>query len=343
MSPPAGITESPAELGRHGVGFKTAPPFLFRLFGDSDSASSGVIGVVQADLEAAEPDQVVVKVRRTGGKSGSVSVAYATVPGDEAPATGGQDYGEIADRLTWDDGDTSEREIVVQVFDNGGVVEEAEQFRIALSDALGGAGLGTRNVTVSIPPDGEPNGQFSVQIVEPSVSESDVAAVVVHRNYYYDGAVSVTLTPVAGTATAGDDFIADPVTLSWADQDTATQTVEIALNNDAVQEGSESFTVELSNSTGGAVIGPQSSGTITIEANDAPPPPPPPRGGGGAAGLLSLLFLALAEILGSLRRSARTRSSVLRGRGRDARDSPHSGQACAAAIERRGRQFSWRS
>ena len=245
-------------------------PFLFRLFGDSDSAGPGVIGVVQADREAAEPDQVVVNVRRTGGKSGSVSVAYATVSGDETPATGGQDYGEIADRLTWDDGDTSEREIIVQVFDNGGVVEEAEQFRIALSDAQGGAGLGARNATVSIRPDGEPNGQFSIQIVEPSVSESDVARVWVQRNYYYDGAVSVTLTPVAGTATAGDDFIAEPVTLSWADQDSITQTVEIALNNDAMQEGSESFTVELSNPTGGAVIGPRSSGTITIEANDAP-------------------------------------------------------------------------
>jgi hypothetical protein len=82
--------------------------------------------------------------------------------------------------------------------------------------------------------------------------------------------------------------------------------VEIALNDDAVQEGSESFTVELSNSTGGAVIGPRSSGTITIEANDAPPPPPLNRGGGGAAELLSLLFLWFAQILASLRRSART-------------------------------------
>jgi uncharacterized delta-60 repeat protein len=287
--------------------FDAPQPFLFRLFGDSDSASAGVIGVVQADLEAAEPDQVVVRVRRTGGKTGNVSVAYATVSGDETLATGGEDYGEIADRLTWDDGDTSEREIVVQIFDNDGVVEEAEQFRIALSDAQGGAGLGTRNATVSIRPDGEPNGQFSIQIVEPSVSESDVARVWVQRNYYYDGAVSVTLTPVAGTATADDDFIADPVTLSWADDDDFAQIVEIALNDDAMQEGSESFTVELTNPTGGAVIGPRSSGTITIEANDAPPPPPPPRGGGGATGPLSLLLLGLAAILSSLRRSAGNR------------------------------------
>jgi uncharacterized delta-60 repeat protein len=224
-------------------------PFLFRLFGENSNAGPGVIGVAQADVEASEPDQVVVNVRRTGGKTGSVSVAYATVPGAEAPATGGEDYAEIAGRLTWDDGDTSEHQIVVQVFDNGGAVEEAEQFRIALSDAQGGASLGTRSATISIRADGGPNGQFSIVIVDPTVSESDSATVRVQRNYYYEGAVSVTLTPVAGTATAGDDFIAEPVTLFWADNDVDAQTVGIALNDDAVQEGSESFTVELSNST----------------------------------------------------------------------------------------------
>jgi hypothetical protein len=113
------------------------------------------------------------------------------------------------------------------------------------------------------------------------------------------------LTPVAGSATAGDDFIAEPVTLSWADKDTLSQTAEIALNNDAMEEGSESFTVGLSNPTGGAVIGPRSRGTITIPANDTVDPPPPP-GGGGAAGFLSLLFLWFAELLISVRRSART-------------------------------------
>jgi hypothetical protein len=284
-------------------------PFLFRLLGENGSASPGVIGVVQPDVEASEPDQVVVNVRRTGGKTGSVSVAYATVAGAETPATSGEDYAETAGRLTWDDGDTSERQFVVQVFDNGGIVEETEQFRIELSDAQGGAGLGTRNATVSIRPDGEPNGQFAVEIVEPSVSESDSAQLLVKRNYYNQGAVSVTVTPLAGSATAGADFAADPVTLSWTHLDSTDRSVEIALNNDTMHEASENFAVELSNPTGGAVIGPRSSGTFTIEASDAPSPPPPPPnsgGGGGAAGFLSLLFLWFAEILVSLRRSART-------------------------------------
>jgi hypothetical protein len=41
----------------------------------------------------------------------------------------------------------------------------------------------------------------------------------VERKYFHDGAVSVTLTPVSGTATVSDEFIAEPVTLFWADND----------------------------------------------------------------------------------------------------------------------------
>jgi len=283
-------------------------PFVIRLLGDSGGDGPGVLSVVQASVAAAEADQVVLDVRRTGGKSGDVSVGYETVPGDGAPATGGQDYAEVSGRLTWADGDMSTREIVVQVHDDAGAVEEYEQFWIALSDAQGGAGIGTRNAAVDILPDGEPAGQFAVYDFGWSAGESGPAQIWVSRNYYYEGAVSVTVTPVTGTATTGADFDADPVTVSWADQDFESKLVQIPIINDTDQEGNETFIVELSNPTGGALIGPHSASTITIEANDAPPPrPPSPNrgGGGGSTGLLSLLFLGLAEFIRSLWRSVR--------------------------------------
>lgn len=281
-------------------------PFVIRLLGDGGGDSPGVLSVIQAGAAAAEADHVVVNVRRTGGKTGDVSVAYETVPGDEAPATGGQDYGEVSGRLTWADGDTSTREIVVQVHDDAGAAEEYEQFWISLSDVQGGAGIGTRNATVDILPDGEPAGQFGVYDFGWVASETGPAQFWVYRNYYYEGAVSVTVTPVAGTATAGSDFVADPVTISWADQDYEAKLVEIEIANDAVQEGVENFTVELSNPSGGAIIGPYSVSTMTIEANDAPAPQLPNRGGGGGStGILSLLFLGFAELFRALQRRAR--------------------------------------
>ena len=63
----------------------------------------------------------------------------------------------------------------------------------------------------------------------------------VYRNYYFDGPVSVTVTPVAGTATAGTDFAADSVTVTWGDQDADAKLVEFQLVDDKEQEGDERF------------------------------------------------------------------------------------------------------
>lgn len=252
-----------------------------------------------------------MNVRRTGGDSGSVSVAYQTAAEVWLPATGGQDFVEIAGRLTWDDGDRTERAIHVSVLADDSP-EEYEQFRVMLSDAQGGAGLGTRNATVIIGPDGGPFGQFSFELQPFGATESASAQVYVFRNYYSTGAVSVTLTLIGGTATAGDDFAPEPVMVSWADGESDPKVVQIPIRNDTTQEGKEVFTVELSNPTGGAVIGPRSSATVTIAASDQPPPPPPPPpkpssgGGGGAFGYLSLLLLGLITFLRSARMTVRS-------------------------------------
>jgi len=289
-------------------GSRLTRPFAVRLLGDGGGDSPGVLSIEQPFFESAEQGEVVVTVRRTGGSSGPVSVAYRTVP-DGGLATGGEDYEELADRLHWGDGDIGDRKITVSVLDDDGAAEEYEYFRVSLRNAEG-AGIGTRNATISILPDGSPRGQFAVDNYEQVISEFGPAQIWVYRNYYFDGPVSVTVTPVAGTAKAGKDFIADPVTVSWADQDTEAKLVEFQLVDDNAQEGDESFTVQLSDPTGGAVVGPRATQTITIAANDASTPPPPgggggsgsARGGGGAAGLLSLLLLGLGELLRSTRR-----------------------------------------
>ncbi len=67
-------------------------PFLVRLVGASDADSPGVLGVSAAGTEVSEQDrEAVVKVRRTGGSSGTVSVSYQTVAADES-AISGEDY-----------------------------------------------------------------------------------------------------------------------------------------------------------------------------------------------------------------------------------------------------------
>jgi len=100
------------------------------------------------------------------------------------------------------------------------------------------------------------------------------------------------------------------VTVSWADGDADWKFVEFLIVNDTVEEPTESFTVELSNPTGGAVIGPQSSATVRIEMSDQPLPEPA-SGGGGVFGYLSLLLLGVMTFLRSAPMAVRTRLAPL--------------------------------
>jgi uncharacterized delta-60 repeat protein len=279
-------------------------PFAVRLLGDAGGDSAGVLSIVQSYVDASESGDAVITVRRSGGRSGPVSVAYRTVAA-EGDAIAGQDYDAASGRLHWDDGEAGEQSIVVPVTADGGAAEEFEYFNVALSNAQGGAGLGARRAAVTIQPDGAPAGQFSIESYGPEAYEGSVLEFWLNRNYYYEGTVCVTLTMDAESATASDDFDAGASTYCWGDQDWESKLVEIPILDDDEQETVETFSVELSDPTGGAVIGPRSSATFAIQANDAPQPPPPSGGhggGGGAAGLLSLLLLGLAEAVRAARR-----------------------------------------
>jgi hypothetical protein len=286
----------------------SARPFLVRLLGVGGGDGPGVVGVSQTLIPTTEQSgQAVVTVRRTGGASGPVSVAYETAPypfADVALATAGQDFTSVAGRLTWQDGDVSDKQIVVPIASGDASPEAREGFVVALSDAQGGAGLASRNAIVEIAADGEPAGQFGFAETASNSAESSGRVILqVNRNFATSGTVSVTVTPVAGTAGSGD-YTATPQTLTWADGDSAPKDFAITIVNDSDVESTESFTVQLSNATGGAVIGPQSVATVSILDNDRSPSG---GGGGGALGLLSLVYLAAMRLLSAWMRSRQLR------------------------------------
>jgi uncharacterized delta-60 repeat protein len=279
------------------TGGANSDAFLVRLLSAGGGDSPGVLGVTERSVipTVDGSDEVVVKVRRTGGAAGTVSVAYQTVVdgAHNSGATGGQDYTPVSGRLTWADGDTAEQQIQVQIL-SGGAVDPYEYFEMELSDVQGGAGLGVRNAIVQIAADGAPFGQLGFTADAYGAREFGSATVDVARDFYSSGSVSVTVTPIAGTATAGSDFIANPVTLTWSDGESGWKSAAFAIVDDAEDEPSESFTIELSNATGGALLGPRSTAVVTIARSDAPGSGPRPKSkGGGAVGLFSLLLLGL--------------------------------------------------
>ena len=199
-----------------GEDLKQDRPFVIRLIEDGGGESPGVVSFSEHYLTPAEAEgQAVVHVRRSGGSAGEVSVGYETTIGSGAIV--GEDYTAASGTLHWADGDTTEREIVIAIADDNAPPEVFESFHVTLGDIVGGAGIGTRNATVDIKADGEPGGQFSIEFGQDAFAETEVAYFYVARNYYTDGEVSVTVNLEGVSATAGDDFNASPITITWVD------------------------------------------------------------------------------------------------------------------------------
>ena len=291
-------------------------PFIARLLGDAGTDGPGVLGFTRLDqAEAMEKDgEAVVTVRRTGGRAGRVSVLLKTRSAAAFPsAAAGEDYVTTEHVLTWEDGDVVDQQVIIQILPDapGAVPEEREFLEAVLSGVEGGAGLGGQVARVAIAPDGEPAGQFSIRTLDSaSISESiGSVRVGVSRDYYFDGPVSVTVTPVAGTAAAGEDFAGNPITLTWADGEGGEKIANFVVHDDKVAEGAEQFSVRLSAPTGEAVVGPRSAISYTIVSNDKPLTS---RSGGGGVELLSLLLLGLA---GWMRRASRWSDRLCRPPG----------------------------
>jgi hypothetical protein len=300
------ILAAGGELSTQGHGRQ---PLLVRLVGTTGTEGAGVIGVAQSTVAVKEQDQTAfVTVRRMGGASGSVSVTYRTTDytGGDAPlASSGTDYIPVTGQLTWADGDRSDRQITVPILTNGRV-EEPKRFTVTLDTATAGAKFGTQAGAVEVATDGDRAGElgFAEPTVTAYAADGNVQ-IVVNRNYYATGPISVTLTPVPGSATTAD-FSATPLTLSWADRDAGSQTAVIPVVTANIVGSPKSFTVNLTSPTNGAVIGPQAHEMVTINPGSAPSsegsaPSPggsaPSSGGGGAFDWFALLCLGCVRWL----------------------------------------------
>jgi hypothetical protein len=101
--------------------------------------------------------------------------------------------------------------------------------------------------------------------------------VTVQRSGSAAGAAGVRWTTANGTATAGQDFGTSGSTLqrtgtvSWLAGDAAAKSFVIPIINDALDEGSQTFTVTLHTPSTGLALGTPSSATVTIQDDDAPP------------------------------------------------------------------------
>src|SRR5579862_2690389 len=91
-----------------------------------------------ADTVAASGGSITVSVTRVAGSTGAVGCSYATVNGT---AVAGVDFVAQSGTLSWADGDSAAKNVVISIL-NDGIVSGDKTFALQLSAPTGGASLG---------------------------------------------------------------------------------------------------------------------------------------------------------------------------------------------------------
>lgn len=196
-------------------------------------------------------------VTLTPASATAVTVDYATSDGT-AQATA--DYTQTNGTLTFAPGETSKTISLATVDD--AAIESAETFSVALTNLAGTATLGTATQTVTV----VDNDFANLTIADASVTEGSNLVFTVTLSPASTGTVTVDYASVDGTgangALSGTDYTSVSGTLTFAAGETS-KTVSVPTTDDAVYEGTETFSVTLS-APSHATLGTGSAiGTIT--------------------------------------------------------------------------------
>lgn len=136
---------------------------------------------------------------------------------------------------------------------------------VAVADNVGGSN------DVAILLDASTPGTFAITTATASVNEgAGTLTVTVARTGGTDCSVSVDYATANGSASAGSDYTAASGTLTFG-PGVSSQTFTVPITNDPVSEATETFTVAISNSTGGASLGATTTQTVTIIDDDPLP------------------------------------------------------------------------
>jgi chitinase len=204
----------------------------------------------------------------TGSKGGAApTVHYTTADRGTGVgyATAGKDYTATSGTASMTNNGCRCATVPVLILGDH-INEGTETFLVKLSIPVGGTIARAQGIGTIYDNDGPP-----------SVVVTDVSGLEAGGSLTFDvlltratvGTVTTDYTTTDGTALAGSDFTAKSGTLTFAPGDTS-KLFPVTIIDDSLAEDDETFTLNLSNATGGiAIVDPQGVGTIV---NDDPDP-----------------------------------------------------------------------
>lgn len=195
----------------------------------------------------------------------AVTLQYSTANGT---ATAGADYVEVQNAfLTFNPGEVS-KPLAINVLGDF-VVEPDENFLLNINSATNAVIADSQGVGTLLNDDTPGTIQFGSASL--SVDEGVGNAVVtITRTGGLSQGVSVRFVTLDGSAVSGGDYTNVRTTVVF-DPDQAVKTVNIPINDDAVDEPDETVNLALESPTGGAILGSPINAILTITDNDGPP------------------------------------------------------------------------
>jgi hypothetical protein len=232
-------------------------------------------GLSIADASAAEPasgtSTIAFTVTLSPPSASTVTVQYATASG---MATGGAscggtgvDFVNTSGSLSFSSGETSKTVPVTICPDT--LAEGSEAFTLTLSNASNSS-IARATATGTIQDD-DVGGAVQLSAATYSAGENDgTLTVTFQRVTGVASSVAVQYATSDGTAKAGQDYTAASGTLTFGAGE-SVKTISIPILPDSLDEPAETFTISLSNVTGGAALGTPATATVTINDVDTTP------------------------------------------------------------------------
>jgi choice-of-anchor B domain-containing protein len=237
----------------------------------------GTLSFSAMSFAADESQPAGITVRRSGGSTGAVSVAWELI----SASGSADDVAIMSGTLDWMDGDGDEKTINIGL-SNDGAAEGMERLMLRLVAPEGGATLSAPYITslyISDPGDTSAVGFAGADL---SVTERGfgMAVAIVQRQGSATGAISVDYAISGGDASAGSDYTGSTNgTLSWAAGDGDAKWIEIAILDDGNPESDEFLELALSNVAGGSITANDKLRIDILEAGGSNTPPNAVTGG----------------------------------------------------------------
>jgi hypothetical protein len=153
-------------------------------------------------------------------------------------------------------------------------ISVAMSFALALSGCGMSSTSSTGGTGAAVAPPPAASDQLMFAAATYSVAQvGGTATLTIKRNGPTANAVSVDFTTADGTAIAGADYKATAGTVSWAENDSTPQTVDVPIMTAKPFVGKKSFQVQLSNPSVAAQVATPNTAAVTIAGDGTTAPP----------------------------------------------------------------------